>query len=163
MPLWSHRQRAGSLGNMPRSKERLETYSASIHRVKGKPEKVPTASVHLWNLNSETEKENEKTKTMKYNLQFRLHQQLIQICEFVSVDIQTNETDSTCEITGCKNSACQNIFSPLHLLLLPPPRISLNEMQRAITHYPINWGRHLTSYTALDSANYMSGLSVSSQ
>lgn len=96
-------------------------------------------------------------------MQFKLHRQLIQICDLSGLHIQTNATDSKCEITGCKNTARQNIFPPLHSPLLHPRSISLNEMQRAITHYPINWSRHLTIYTALGSANYPSGLSVGSQ
>lgn len=75
---------------------------------------------------------------------------------------------SQCEITGCRKRSTPKYF-PSSILSLPftcswyNRSISLNEMQLAITHYPINWSRHLTICAALGWVNYLSGLSVGSQ
>lgn len=165
-----------SRGDMPWSKERLGTYkleqgqreasnSATRHDTQQPPWLPREMGIHK--LREKTRKCNSSTIKW-YHLQFKWNQQLIRICDFSRLEIQTNATESKCEITGCRNTACQNIFPPpFFSLLFTCPcytrSISLNEMQHAITHHPVNWSRHLTICAALGSANYLSGLSVGSQ
>ncbi len=67
--------------------------------------------IWIYKLIEKTKKRSSSTINWCH-LQFKLHQQLIQICELSRREIQTNATDSKCEITGCRNTARQNIFTP---------------------------------------------------
>lgn len=86
-----------SRGDMSWSKERLGTYEPA----RGQRESTNSATRHSaqpprWSVKSEIHKLREKTKTTKCNsstikwryLQFKLHQQLIQICDLPRLDIQ---------------------------------------------------------------------------
>lgn len=90
------------------------------------------------------------------HLQFKLHQQLIQICDPLRLPDPNKCNRLKVWNNRLQKAARQNIFPPS---FFPSPSLaplctrsmSLNEMQRAITHYPIKWSRHLTICTALRS------------
>lgn len=81
------------------------------------------------------------------------------ICNLNGISVDTNlgsllARDPKCEMTGSKKRSTPTYFpsSILSLRFTCPCKtrsISLNEMQRAITHYPINWSRHSTVCAAL--------------
>lgn len=116
-----------SRGDMPWSKERLWTYKltqgqrkASNIATRHDSQQPPCEGLcegWIQRLRGKNEKKIKNKKwnssTIKWcNLQFKSHQQLIQICDLSRLEIQTNATESECEITGCRNAACQNIFPP---------------------------------------------------